>query len=296
MLPDKRILYRNLDIKVQIGTLLVNVFNVNYEPPIPLRHFEIHKHTTYELHFIPKGKGTLRALGQTFKIEPGTFFLTGPNIYHEQTADKDDPMVEYCINVEFCKLNKKLAKNIFYYNKEIEQITEILLNTSFWFGKDPHNTYILFEKIFHELENKILGYSTYIQNLVYEIIINAVRCYSSDIQSNYIIPQKTLNDSRRLMIDDFFRKYDKSRTPKLLARELGVSIRQLDRIMRQYYSMSFKEKLISTRFDISEDLLKRTDLSVTEIAANVGFSSSSYFCKLFKEKNGITPLQFRKKV
>ena len=44
----------------------------------------------------------------------------------------------------------------------------------------------------------------------------------------------------------------------------------------------------------AEALLKSTRLSVTEIAYAVGFGDTSYFIKLFKEKQGVSPLSYRK--
>ena len=41
-------------------------------------------------------------------------------------------------------------------------------------------------------------------------------------------------------------------------------------------------------------LLQNTTLSITEIALSVGFNSSSYFSKIFREYMGSTPLQYRK--
>lgn len=43
----------------------------------------------------------------------------------------------------------------------------------------------------------------------------------------------------------------------------------------------------------SEQLLLSTDLSVEEISLTVGFSSASYYSKLFKNEKGISPLKFR---
>ena len=51
-----------------------------------------------------------------------------------------------------------------------------------------------------------------------------------------------------------------------------------------------------TKYRISTalSLLQNTTLSITEIALSVGFNSSSYFSKIFREYMGSTPLQYRK--
>ena len=43
-------------------------------------------------------------------------------------------------------------------------------------------------------------------------------------------------------------------------------------------------------------MLKNTDLNISQIVYSIGFSSRSYFSKIFKEKYGITPNKFKKKL
>jgi transcriptional regulator GlxA family with amidase domain len=40
--------------------------------------------------------------------------------------------------------------------------------------------------------------------------------------------------------------------------------------------------------------MKASDLSIEEIAQAVGFTSATYYGRIFKNKKGITPLKFRK--
>ncbi|MCR5479074.1 MAG: AraC family transcriptional regulator, partial [Ruminococcus sp.] len=43
----------------------------------------------------------------------------------------------------------------------------------------------------------------------------------------------------------------------------------------------------------AKELLSGTDMTTEDIAERVGFGSSSYFCKLFKRHEGLSPTQFR---
>ena len=49
------------------------------------------------------------------------------------------------------------------------------------------------------------------------------------------------------------------------------------------------------KIDEARSLLRETDLSVTEIAAMLGFSELKYFCALFKRLVGVTPMTYRSK-
>jgi transcriptional regulator GlxA family with amidase domain len=48
------------------------------------------------------------------------------------------------------------------------------------------------------------------------------------------------------------------------------------------------------RIDKSKELLAQTDLSITEIAFQVGFNSQSYFDRIFQRFTGLSPHHFRR--
>jgi AraC-like DNA-binding protein len=283
----------DLDIKISLGNIILNILFITYESPRPSWAYSNHYHSSYELHFIPFGNGQLHVMGNTFKIEPGTFYITGPGIFHEQKADNIDPMCEYCINFEVNILKKKNNKTELYIQNEIDEILNIILNTNFWFGKDVFSSVNLFTDIIFNLENRMLGYYSYIQNLVSLVILNALRCFANYKKTNYSIPSKILNDSRRAIIDDYFFYSNQPLNREELAKKIGTSIRQLNRSMKEYYGLSFKEKLIYDRLEQAKKLLLYTDLTINEIASKTGFSSQSYFTKVFKNHVKASPAKFR---
>jgi AraC-like DNA-binding protein len=294
MLKSKSLQNMDLDIKIPIGNIIINVLYINYEAPNPTWGFSTHSHSSYELHIIPSGEGILHAFNRDFTITPGTLYLTGPGIFHEQKADKLNPMSEYCINFEIDLLNRKRKKNDNYIQTEVDEIFQTLTNTHFWFGGDEFLCSELFEKIMIEFEGNKMGYYTYIQSLILQIILNAIRGFSLQKVSNYHIPKKILNDSRRFIVDDYFKDFCKPLCSKELALKIGTSIRQLNRIIRDYYSMTFQEKLTVTRLEHARDLLINTDLCVSDVSERSGFSNSNYFCIVFTKHNGVSPSKYRK--
>ena len=98
--------YHDLNIKIPMGNMTINIFYISYEPSRPNWSVKNHSHSIYELHFIPSGKGILQAFDKEYNIIPETFYLTGPGIIHGQKADIEDPMCEYCINFEI-KISKR---------------------------------------------------------------------------------------------------------------------------------------------------------------------------------------------
>ena len=61
-----------------------------------------------------------------------------------------------------------------------------------------------------------------------------------------------------------------------------------------HLGISFKSDIISARMALAERLLTNTSLNVNEIAEKCGYSDHAHFMKLFKKKNGVTALAFRK--
>jgi transcriptional regulator GlxA family with amidase domain len=64
--------------------------------------------------------------------------------------------------------------------------------------------------------------------------------------------------------------------------------------MKQYYSMSFKEKLLHTRLEIASELLRDSSMPLREISQQLGFSNYSHFYKAFMERVGVSPSEYRK--
>ena len=65
-------------------------------------------------------------------------------------------------------------------------------------------------------------------------------------------------------------------------------------IFKQYLNRSPNDYVTSFRLEKGAELLKGTDLSITEIAGSCGFSGASYFTELFTRYKGITPTAYRK--
>lgn len=284
--------YDDLDIKINIGKLSINISYIRFTPSIPDWTVANHSHSSYELHYIPHGKGILRINQNKYDIVPGTFYLTGPGVYHEQATDKIDPMTEYCINFDY-NVKKSNSSKDSTPSQEIDMLVQALGEFNFWFGHDENANMELFERIYDELNTQLVGYYTSVRNYITQIIINVLRYYLKQ-KASYIIPRKTLNDNRRQTLDKLLYENYKDITMNQLADNLMLSTRQLDRVIKQLYSVSFKEKLLSIRVDNAVQLLRNTDLSVEDIAVKTGFNHSSYLSRTIKSRTGLSPTAHRK--
>lgn len=284
----------DLEIRVPLGTLTVEVFYINYEAPIPGWGYGHHAHSSYELHFISSGHGTLRVGEARYPIVPGTFYMTGPGVYHEQRADRRDPMNEYCLNFDLLVGKPSRQKNKAYLPTEVKEIADTFASTTFWFGHDNSSSVELFEKVFLELDRRWIGHYVSIQSLLALILMNALRCFVGHRRSATVIPPRLVTDSRRLLVDHYFQELDRERTRRELADILGTSVRHLNRILGDFYGMSFREKLVRSRLDQAADLLINSELSLPEIAARLGFARQPSFARAFRFYFGVPPTQFRR--
>lgn len=78
-----------------------------------------------------------------------------------------------------------------------------------------------------------------------------------------------------------------------VAEAVAVSRRKLERHFKEHLGRTVNEELNRKRIERGCELLRGTDLPVGEIARQVGFSSSAYFCVVFRKQTDTTPKQYR---
>lgn len=83
-------------------------------------------------------------------------------------------------------------------------------------------------------------------------------------------------------------------TIKALSKMVFLNEQKLKAGFSAKYHMSISQYTNSIRMTLAENLLSTTDLSVDEIAKQLGYNYSGNFVKMFKKTHGKTPLAFRK--
>lgn len=283
----------NIDIKIELGYLYINILYMRLAPFKRNTYIEYHAHSSYELHFIHKGYGKLYIGNECLDIEPGVLYLTGPGVYHKQIAAPEDPMFEYCINFEFVQKHA-LSEEYLPFEKDMLLVTNVLSGTNFWFGKDESNSILLFNFVLGEINNRQQGYYFCIKNYIKQIFFNVARCFLKEQQSFYEPPKKNINDHRRSIIDEYVIKFQKNPNLNELAAKVGLSVRQVNRVLLKYYGNTFKQLILSSKIQEAKNLLLLTNESIKTISEKSGFEDSAYFCRVFKKLTGVKPTEFRK--
>ncbi|MBV7409930.1 GlxA family transcriptional regulator [Maritimibacter sp. DP1N21-5] len=82
-------------------------------------------------------------------------------------------------------------------------------------------------------------------------------------------------------------------SPSLLAEEVGLSTRQLERLFRRYLNRSPKRYYMELRLARARNLLMQTEMNVINVALACGFTSPSHFSKCYRAQYGTTPYRER---
>jgi len=82
-------------------------------------------------------------------------------------------------------------------------------------------------------------------------------------------------------------------SPAKLAKDVGMSTRQLERLFRRYLNRSPKRYYMELRLGKARNLLMQTDMSVINVALACGFASPSHFSKCYRAHYSTTPYRER---
>lgn len=275
-------LFYNPAISFNIDNVSFSVSNIAREQflaPVP-KH--AHGNESYELHYIASGYGTVRINNSTiYKLTPDTLYITGPHIEHEQVPYINNPMTEYAI---FFNIHPLGADN---------GCLEQFIATPFWIGENAAILCTLLKDIFKELQHKKVGYLTIVSSLLQQIVIFLIRNYQTPRPGNISGNSgSNLYESRAFRTDKAFLYEYRDITLARLSSDLGLSERQTERFLKEYYGKTFAQKRIDARMSAACTFLSKENPNLQKISELTGYSSIDYFTSTFKKYYGITPKRY----
>ncbi|KKD61696.1 AraC family transcriptional regulator [Grimontia sp. AD028] len=87
--------------------------------------------------------------------------------------------------------------------------------------------------------------------------------------------------------------FHKDITRVSVASRFGVSSAHVSRLFNQEGSVKYADYVTYVRLDRAKFMLKKYNFKVDEIAHRCGFKDTNYFCRVFKQKTGKTPSEYR---
>lgn len=185
-----------------------------------------HAKNSYELHFITGGSGALITDTKNYALRALDFFITGPNIYHAQSADANNPVQDVFIMLQAVRTDKANA------------VSSIFLENHFCFFRDFD--VLTAQTILAEYRNKKTDYKSAVSGLTMKLLTDITRRLLPDAFAESMSAEE-LNDRRFVLIEQAF-LYTPDLTLPELAEKIGVCERQTQRLLKKYYGKTFREK------------------------------------------------------
>lgn len=239
----------------------------------PLYSYEHFVKNRIIIHFVINGKGILRMNGKEYYIGPHQIFLIPENTKAFYQADKDDPWEYIWFHIGGPKIPLILkeagltSEHPVYTplacSKEIEALAKDILDN---YTRQYYCVGSLYKICDYMIENSAYKAEPAIENsLLY------VKNVISYIQLKY---------SEQIKIED-------------IAFALGLNRSYLTRLFKEATGYSLQDYLLTYRMKLALKMLAKDNISIAEIAQNVGYGDTFTFSKAFKRHFGQSPSAFR---
>lgn len=154
------------------------------------------------------------------------------------------------------------------------------------------------------LQNIVQEYRSNIDKFSQELIIAQIErllIYSDRFYARQFITRKKSNHDLLSRFEQILSRYFESGkalesgipSVKVLAGELNISPNYLGTLLRMYTEQNTQQHIQNKLIELAKERLTTTELSVSEIAYDLGFEHPQSFSKLFKAKTSQSPLEFR---
>lgn len=222
------------------------------------------------------GEGRLVYDGKEYKLKKESLFLIECNKYYKCLTD--DPKKWHIIYLYF---NGYQAKE--YYNIIMKN------NTHVFKVDNPKTITSIYWQIINLHKNKNT-YTEILTSLHITKLLTEVVLFNANTQTVETEYPDFLNE----MFYYIKRHYTEKITLDMLAKRYNINKYHLAKVFKRYSGTTIKEYIITNRMDRAKALLRYTDKSVEDIAAEVGFYDATHFIKMFREREKVTPMLYRK--
>ncbi|WP_035670012.1 AraC family transcriptional regulator [Flavobacterium sp. 83] len=246
---------------------------------------EPHRHNSYVLVFFTKGSGMHEIDFDVFAIQPGSmFFLQPGQIHHwDLSDDVEGFVIFYSQEIYNLYFGQKTIGDYPFYSS-VDNKPEIVFDVF-----ESKAIFPYFETLIIETQANQLLKQDKIMNLLDIIHIEIARKYNEthlhEVHS-YNVKIKTFE----LVLENNFKK---EKAPSFYAAQLNITLKHLNRICNEILQKTTTEVIIGRIILEAKRMLMDRKFTVNEIATELGYEDYSYFTRLFKKHNGMTPTAFR---
>lgn len=243
-----------------------------------------HIHKEFEVLMVKNHPLNINIQGEEFVLNEGDIVIINPSVVHSTLAKLNH--LQYLIQFNFPTiLDEKDVKNVFAYNYKKPYMI-------FKKGEDNYDE-IAYYIINIYKSNTDSSYSTdYIKGYFYHL-------YAFFQKIGFLEPQiidtsKKGYDKIHKITDYIHENYTNNITLESISQEFFINPSYLCRLFKEVTNSTIVEYLNQVRVKNAELFLTSTDKSIMEISQLLGFSSQTYFNRVFKNIMMLTPSQYRK--
>ena len=239
-------------------------------------HSVPHTHNHMELFYIVGGRGQFLIQDQLYPVNANNLVIINPNVPHTEVSLNAQPLEYIVLGIEGVELASSEQSNGRFSmldHFESVEISGCLRN------------------ILREMELKSTGYEDVCQAYMEILIIRLMRSTALSVPAQ---PQQISANRQCAAVKRYIDQHFKETlTLDQLAEEAHMNKFYLSHAFKQEFGVSPINYLISCRIEESKYLLAETDLSISQIAQLLNFSSPSYFSQVFRRTQGVSPVEFR---
>lgn len=255
----------------------------------------LHGHDGYsELVIVLSGKAVHIVDNEKFLIEKGDVFVIGADTEHGYDEPQDFRICNIMFRDSFLHLPEfDIAEEAGFhalfvlepkYSKETHFTSHLRLNAS-----DFHEVSEILKQLYTEYHQHSAGRKVMVKVNFLRLVVTLSRLYDT---------KKIESSTGIVKLAPAFayieKNYQNSLSVAELAQMVGYSQRQFIRLFKKATGDLPLEYITHLRMQYARELLKNSELSITEIAMQCGYTDSNYFSKLFHKNHGVTPKDFRK--
>ncbi len=253
-----------------------------------------HTHDFIEICIVAEGDGEHYIDGTHFKVAKGDLFYIPVGVSHvfrPRSAAPESRLIVYncvfagaCLDNVFRLLPLERKLRDFFRGVE-EEGRWIALRDS------AGEAQWTLQRLFLDSSQPEEGHSARLYAGLIELLVFVYRSCRPAASS----PVPATEDGVRELLGRIVRDCARTLKAEDVADELGVSVRQLQRLVKSASGMSLTELVQEARIRESCRLLGESANKIGEIASAVGYQDLKFFNRLFKRKTGMTPREYRRR-
>ncbi len=240
-----------------------------------------HRHDSYLMVFFTKGSGFHDIDFSQFEIKAGSLFVLQPGQIHHWDLSAD---------IEgFVVIFSKEIYRLYFEHKQVSDYSFYDTPQLFFDSKECYNLLLYFNLLLQESKFDFGFRMDKMTNLLDCIHIEIARKYSQNDQF-----EKHAYNSKIAVFEVLVEQHFKNKKmPSFYAEQLHITLKHLNRICREILQKTATD-FIADRIVLEiKRMLVDKNLSINEIADQMGFEDYSYFSRFFKKKTNSSPTAFR---